>query len=95
MVQSYLLYDRLEFLCRSEGKAVQNGVPEGSSRRLLSRFCPIDAGQVAPIMSAICIFLIADDNTRVEERAADCPQYCRDLAGREEIVDVYDNFASL
>lgn len=88
MTLAYLLYYGLEFFCWSEGKAVQNSLLESATGRFLARLRPVYASQVPPVVSAICIFPVANNDARVQQRAANGPQYSCNFARGKEVVDV-------
>ena len=82
------MYNSVEFLLRAEGKAVEEGLAEGAARGLLSRLCVVDSTDAALIVAPVGILSVANDNARVQQRAAHDPEHGRYLAGREKVVDV-------
>lgn len=92
---AYLLYNGLELLCGSKGEAVEDGLLEGAAWRFLAGLCPVDARQVPPVVAAIGIFFIANDDARVEQRAANGPEDGRDFAWGKQVVDVDDDLGAL
>lgn len=89
------MYDGIQLFCGAEREAVEDGLLEGAPGRFLHRLGPVHARQAAPVMAAVCILSVADDDARVEERAAYGPQQRRDLARRQQIVDMDDDLGPL
>lgn len=74
---------------------MENRLSECSTGRLLPWLCPVHASQAPPVMSPVCIFPVANDNARVQQRAAYGPEHGCDLAWRQQIVDIDGDLSPL
>jgi hypothetical protein len=91
----YLLDNCVELLFWSERKAMECSLSEGAAGWFLPGLRPIHPTQAALVMPSVRIFSVANNNTGVQERAADSPQYCRYLTGRKQVVYVDLDLCSL
>jgi hypothetical protein len=76
----YLVYYRVQFFLWSEGEAMQKRLSKGSAWWFLAGLGVVDSTDARLIVSAIGIFSVANNDTRVQERAADGPKHGRHLA---------------
>ena len=67
---------------------MEESLAEGAARGLLSRLCVVDPTDTALIVTPVGIFSVANDDARVQQRAAHDPEHGRHLARREQIVYV-------
>jgi len=63
--------------------------------RFLSRPCAIYSSQATLIMASVIILPVSNDNTRVQEGAANGPEKCRHLPWRQKVVNMYLNLSPL
>jgi hypothetical protein len=92
---TYLVNDGIQLFGGAEREAMEHCLPEGSAGGLQPRLGPVYARQTAPVVATICVFAVADDDTRVKQRAAYSPEHGRDLAGGQQIVDMDDDLGTL
>ena len=75
----YFVYYGVQLFLRSEREAMQKRLSKGSAWWLLAGLCVVDSADARLIVSAIGILSVANNDTRVEERAANGPQHGRHL----------------
>jgi hypothetical protein len=92
---TYLVNDGIQLFSGAERKPMEHCLSKRSAGRLQPRLGPVYACQTAPVVAAVCVFAVADDDARVKQRAAYSPEHGRDLAGGQQVVDMDDDLGAL
>lgn len=92
---THLLYYGIHLFLWPEREAVEDRLSERTTGWLQPWLGPVHPGGVPPVMPAVCIFSISNDDAGMQEGASNGPQEGRDLARRQQVVNVDGDLGAL